>query len=333
MNPTRRTVLASTAGLLVAPALGRTGPRDQNPLPSWNAGPVRNALVDFVARTTSFSSSDFVPPADRVAVFDNDGTLWCEKPVYTQAAFIADRVKVLAPMHPEWREKEPFKSLLAGDMKGVAGSGEHGLVELVAATHAGMTVDEFHAIVIDWLKTARHPKFGKPYTECVYAPMVELLGYLREKGYTTYIVSGGGVEFMRPWAERVYGIPPGQVIGSSILTEYKERDGTPVLVRLPKIDFVDDKAGKPVGINRGIGKRPVMAFGNSDGDYEMLRYTTAGAGPRFGLIVHHTDAGREYAYDKDSAVGRLDKALAEAKERGWAVADMKRDWKRVFAFE
>ena len=330
--PTHRTILTIAIGLCLSPAIGRADPQ-RDPLPSWNPGPTRQALLDFVKRTTTAGSPDFVPPADRVAVFDNDGTLWCEKPVYVQAAFIVDRIKALALMHPEWRDKEPFRSVLSGDMKAVAASGKKGLLDLVAATHAGMTVDEFHTIVTDWLKTARHTRFDKPYTECVYAPMVELLGYLRANGYTTYIVSGGGVEFMRPWAERVYGIPPGQVIGSSILTEYEDRDGKPVLVRLPKIDFIDDKAGKPVGINRGIGKRPVMAFGNSDGDYEMLRYTTAGDGPRFGLIVHHTDADREYAYDKDSAVGRLDKALAEAKDRGWAVADMKRDWKRVFMFE
>ena len=301
-----------------------------DPLPAWKDAASKRAVLAFVARTTTAGGPDFVPPAERVAVFDNDGTLWCEQPVYTQFAFALDRVKALAPKHPEWADKEPFKAALAGDVKSLAAGGEKALVEIMMATHAGMTTTEFEALAAAWIATARHPKFDRPYTELVYQPMLEVLGLLRASGYKTYIVSGGGVEFMRPWAQRVYGVPPEQVIGSTIATEYEVRDGVPVLARLPRVDFIDDKGGKPVAINKFIGRRPVMCFGNSDGDYEMLRNTTAGAGPRFGLLVHHTDAGREFAYDRTSHIGRLDKALDEAPARGWAVANMKDDWATVF---
>jgi phosphoserine phosphatase len=273
-----------------------------------------------------------VAPAERIAVFDNDGTLWTEQPMYFQLAFILDRVAALAPAHPEWRTTEPFKSAIARDMAGVAATGEHGLMELMAATHAGMTSEEFAETVRQWLETARHPRFGRRYDELTYAPMRELLAWLRANGFKTYIVSGGGVEFMRVFAESVYGVPPEQVIGSSIQTKYEVRDGGPVFVRLPQLDFVDDKAGKPVGIHKFIGRRPILAFGNSDGDFEMLEYTTSGAGPRLGAIVRHDDAKREYAYDRKSHVGRLDRALDEAARRGWLVVSMESDWRRVYDY-
>jgi phosphoglycolate phosphatase-like HAD superfamily hydrolase len=274
-----------------------------------------------------------VPREERIATFDNDGTLWVEQPMYTQLAFALDRVKALAPKHHEWKEKQPFKAVLDGDLKGMAAAGQKGLVELVTSTHAGMTTEEYHSIVKNWLATARHPRFQRPYTECVYQPMLELLAYLRANGFKTYIVTGGGVEFLRPWAEKIYGVPPEQVIGSSIKVQYTLQKRKPVLVRLPEVDFIDDKAGKPVGIHKFIGRRPVMAFGNSDGDFEMLQWATAGKGPRFGLIVHHTDAKREYAYDRKTHFGRLDKALDAAPKNGWGVVDMKKEWKRVFPFE
>jgi phosphoserine phosphatase len=304
-----------------------------DPLPSWNAGASRDAILDFVARSTTPGGADFVPPAERIAVFDNDGTLWSEQPVYFQLAFAIDRVKALAPEHPEWKTTQPFQAVLEGDMKTLAASGEHGIVELVMASHAGMTTDEFAAIVRDWLAKARHPRFDRPYTEMVFQPMLELLDHLRENGFSIWIVSGGGVEFMRVFAEEVYGVPPQQVVGSSIVTEYELRDGKAVLVRQPKLDFIDDKTGKPIGIHKFIGRRPIAAFGNSDGDLQMLQWTTRGRAPSFGLIVHHTDAEREWAYDRKSSIGHLDAALDEATERGWTVVDMKRDWKRVYPFE
>lgn len=304
-----------------------------DPLPSWNSGPAKSAIVQFVKEVTKKGGPDFVPSAERIATFDNDGTLWCEQPMYVQLAFALERVKAEAPNHPEWKTTEPFKSVLADDMKGVMASGEHGLLELVMATHAGMTVDEFNQISKYWLTQSRHPKFNRPYTELVYQPMLELLKFLRANGFKTYIVSGGGVEFMRPWTEKVYGVPPEQVIGSNIKTKYELVDGKPVLMRLPEIDFIDDKDGKPVGIQKFIGRRPIAAFGNSDGDYQMLQWTTENNGPHFGLLVHHTDAEREFAYDRDTASGRLDKALDEAPKNGWTVVDMKKDWKRIFPFE
>jgi len=304
--------------------------RAATPLPSWNEGPARAAVVEFVDRVTDPSSPDLVPESERIAVFDNDGTLWVEKPAYVQLLFAIDRVRALAPRHPEWRTQQPFAAVLDGDLAALQAAGEHGLLELVMATHAGMTTDEFAAVVETWLADARHPALDRPYTELVYQPMLELLAYLRDHGFKTFIVSGGGIEFMRPWAERVYGIPPEQVVGSSIETTFEMRDTGPVIVRLPEMDFLDDKEGKPVGIHRFIGRRPLAAFGNSDGDLQMLQWTTAGAGPRLGMIVHHTDDQREWAYDRESSVGRLDAALDEAARRGWAVVDMKRDWKTVF---
>jgi phosphoglycolate phosphatase-like HAD superfamily hydrolase len=302
-------------------------------LPSWNDGPAKQSILAFVTKVTTPSNPDFVPPAERIAVFDNDGALWAEQPMYFQLAFAIDRVKALAPEHPEWKTQQPFRAVLEDDRKALAAAGEHGIAELVMATHAGMTTDEFAATVRDWLAKARHPRFDRPYTELVFQPMLELLAYLRENGFQTWIVSGGGVEFLRVFAESVYGIPPQQVVGSSIQTEFQMRDGRPVLVRLPKIAFIDDKAGKPVGIHQFIGRRPIAAFGNSDGDLQMLQWTTLADGPRFGLLVHHTDATREWAYDRESSIGRLDAALDEAAERGWTVVDMKRDWRVVFPFQ
>ncbi len=303
-----------------------------DPLPSWNDTPTKQAIVEFVGRVTK-AGPDFVAPAERIATFDNDGTLWVEQPMYVQMAFALDRVKALAPLHPEWKYTEPFQSVLEGDMKTLIESGERGLVEMIMVTHAGMTTDEFSKIVTDWLAAARHPRFKRPYTELVYQPMLELLSYLRANGFKTFIVSGGGVEFMRPWTEKVYGIPPEQVIGSSIKTKFQMRDGSPTLFRLPDINFIDDKTGKPVGINEGIGRRPIAAFGNSDGDPEMLQWTTISGGVRLGAIVHHTDAEREYAYDKKSHFGRLDVALDAAAVNRWTVIDMKKDWKVIFPFE
>jgi hypothetical protein len=299
-------------------------------LPSWNDTPTKASITSFVAKVTTEGSPDFVKPAERIAVFDNDGTLWCEQPIYFQFAFAIDRVKAMAPDHPEWKDKEPFKSVLAGDMKAVMASGEKGLLEIMMATHAGMTTEAFSTIVADWMRTARHPKYDRPYNRCVYQPMLELLAYLRASGFKTFIVSGGGVEFMRPWTGQTYGIPPEQVVGSSGAVKFETIGGKPVLMKEPMVEFVDDGPGKPVGINRFIGRRPVMAFGNSDGDLQMLQYTTAGDGPRFALIVHHTDAEREVAYDRTSHIGKLDKALDEAKAKGWTVVDMKADWQTIF---
>jgi phosphoglycolate phosphatase-like HAD superfamily hydrolase len=302
-------------------------------LPSWNEGATKSAIVEFVAKVTKKGGKEYVPPAQRIATFDNDGTLWAEQPLYFQFLFALDRVKALAPQHPEWKDKEPFASLLKGDVKGALAGGEHALLAIVAETHSGMTTEEFERIVADWLRTARHPRFKRPYNELVYQPMLELLRYLRANGFKTYITSGGGVEFMRVFAERAYGIPPEQVIGSSGKTKFELRDGRPVLVKLPALDFLDDKEGKPINIQKIIGRRPLAAFGNSDGDLQMLQWTCAGPGARFCLFVHHTDEAREWAYDRASHIGRFDKGLDEARAKGWTVVDMKRDWKVVFPFE
>ena len=305
-----------------------------DPLPSWNDGVAKTSILSFVARVTAEAGPDYVKPAERIATFDNDGTLWAEQPIYFQIAFAIDRVKALAPQHPEWKDRQPLKAAIDGDLKLLAAIGEQGLLEIVEATHAGMTVDEFHKTVADWIATARHPRFNRPYVELVYQPMLELLAFLRAKDFKTFIVSGGGIEFMRPWTEKVYGIPPEQVVGSSGVTRFEMgADGKPVLLKETKVEFVDDKDGKPEGINRFIGRRPVFAFGNSDGDKEMLEWTAAGSGARFMGLVHHTDAVREWAYDRNSPVGRLDKAWDEAVRRGWTVVDMKRDWKKVFPFD
>jgi len=303
-----------------------------DPLPSWNEGQTKQSIIKFVQAVTDKSSPNYVPPELRIATFDNDGTLWCEQPMYFQGFFAFDRVKALAPQHPEWKEKQPFKAILENDMKALAAAGEKGMAEIIMTTHAGMTTGEFEKIAKNWLATAKHPRFERPFTDLVYQPMLELLGYLRKNGFKTYIVSGGGVEFMRPWAEKVYGIPPEQVVGSSVKLKLEMRDGKPVLMRLPEIDFIDDGPGKPVGIQKFIGRRPIAAFGNSDGDHQMLQWTAAGEGPRFTLLVHHTDTEREWAYDRQSSIGRLDKALDEAQNRGWTVVDMKKDWKKIFPF-
>ena len=299
-------------------------------LPSWNETASKKNIMAFVARVTTEGTSDFVPPAERIATFDNDGTLWAEKPMYVQMMFALDRVKTLAPQHPEWKTKEPFASVLKGDMKELATSGEKGALEIIAATHSGMTTDEFDRIVTDWISTAKHPTKDRLYSQMVYQPMLELLAYLRANGFKTFIVSGGGIEFMRPWTERVYGVPPEQVVGSSGKLKFEMRDGKPVLVKLPAVDFVDDKDGKPIGIQEHIGIQPIAAFGNSDGDQQMLEWTMAGPGARFALLVHHTDAVREWAYDRNSNVGKLDKALDEAVAKHWTVVDMKNDWKTIF---
>jgi hypothetical protein len=328
----RRSVLA---GLLVSAATISTGPAlaQDDPLPAWNEGGSKKAVLDFVAAVTREGTADFIPVPERIATFDNDGTLWCEQPMYVQLAFALDRVKALSSKHPEWRQKQPFKAVLDNDLASLAKSGETGLVELVMATHAGMSTAEFEEIASDWIKTARHPKFDRPYTDLVYQPMLELLAYLRANGFKTFIVSGGGIEFMRPWSDSIYGVPPEQVVGSSVKTRFEIDRDHPVLIRLPAIDFVDDGPGKPAGINSHIGRRPIAAFGNSDGDLQMLQWTTVSEGRRLGLIVHHTDAEREYSYDRKSPFGRLDKALDAARSNNWVVVSMKDDWKRVFGFQ
>ncbi len=307
--------------------------RANDPLPSWNAGPTKDAIVKFVERVTTKGSPDYVPPAARIATFDNDGCLWSEKPVYFQLLFSIDRIKALAPKHPEWKTEQPFQTVLEGDQTALTKLTEKDLLKLLMASHAGMTTSEFRQTVKDWLKTTKHPRFNQPFNTLIFQPMLEVLAYLRANGFKTYIVSGGGIEFLRVFAEEAYGIPPEQVIGSSIKTKFEIRDGKPVIVRLPEIDFIDDKAGKPVAINKFIGRRPIAAFGNSDGDLQMLQWTTAGKGLRFGLLVHHTDAKREWAYDRQSHVGRLDVALDEARQQGWTVMDMKRDWKTIYPFQ
>ena len=303
-----------------------------DPLPSWNEGIAKEAIVEFVEKTTSPGNADFVEEADRIAVFDNDGTLWAEQPMYFQLAFVLERLQELAPQHPEWKTTQPFKAALENDLKTVFAGGEHALIELLMATHAGMTTDEFEQIAKGWLATAKHPRFNRPYTECVYQPMLEVIAYLQANGFQTWVVSGGGIEFMRPWTERVYGIPPQQVIGSSIKRKYEITDGSPVIVREPKISFINDKQDKPIGIWQHIGRRPIAAFGNSDGDFQMLEWTTSAPGRRLGLIVHHTDAKREWAYDRESSIGKLNRGLYEAQNRGWIIADMKKDFKVVFPF-
>jgi phosphoglycolate phosphatase-like HAD superfamily hydrolase len=302
----------------------------EDALASWNDTAPKKAIVAFVEKVTKEGSPDFVPSAERIATFDNDGCLWAEQPMYFQILFALDRVKVLAPQHPEWKDKEPFASLFKGDVKAALAGGEKAVMEIVAATHAGMITEEFEKIVKDWIATAKHPTTKRRYIEMVYQPMLELLAYLRANGFKTFIVSGGGVEFMRAFAEKTYGIPPEQVVGSSGKLKFDMRDGKPVLVKLPAINFIDDKEGKPVGIQTYIGRRPIAAFGNSDGDLQMLQWTAAGSGPRFCLYVHHTDAEREFAYDRESHIGKLDKGLDEAAAKGWTVVSMKDDWKAIF---
>lgn len=321
-------LLGTCAGFGITPSLAAT-----DALPSWNDGSVRQTIIRFVEDATKEGGAAYVAPDDRIAVFDNDGTLWAEQPAYFQLLFAADRIAELAPQHPEWADMQPFKAVLGRDIKALAAAGESGLLTIVATTHAGMTTAEFAKTVDDWLKTARHPRFKRPYTELVYQPMVELLAYLRSHGFKTFIVSGGGVEFMRRFADIVYGIPPEQVVGSSGATRLAMRDGKPVLVKAPKVEFIDDGPGKPAGINRFIGRPPILAFGNSDGDLQMLEWTATGSGPRFMGLIHHTDGEREWAYDRKSHVGKLDTALDTATAKGWTIVDMKQDWKEVFARE
>ncbi len=302
------------------------------PLPSWQDTAAKKAIVTYVEDVTRAGSPHILPPGQRIAVFDNDGTLWTEQPMYVQAFFVFDRIKALAPQHPEWQQKEPFASVLKGDLKSALAGGEKALLEMAMATHSGMTSEEFEATVVQWISTARHPKTGQLFTAMVYQPMLELLDYLRDHGFKTFIVSGGGVDFMRPWAEAVYGVPPEQVVGSRIKQHFELRAGKPVLVRMPELEFLDDKEGKPVGIAQQIGRRPVLAVGNSDGDLQMLQWTVAGDAPALAVLLHHTDAEREYAYDRSSSVGRLDKALDEAKAKNWVVIDMAKDWSRIHPF-
>jgi phosphoglycolate phosphatase-like HAD superfamily hydrolase len=333
-NFTRNLFLHVAAGVGIVLAAIQGAQSQTDPLPSWNDGSVKKSITDFVGRVTTQGSPDFVPVDQRIATFDNDGTLWAEQPMYFQVAFAMDRVRALAPKHPEWKTQQPFQALLGNDTKALAAAGEKGLLAIIAASHAGMSVEAFHQTVRDWLTTARHPRFDRPYTDLVYQPMLELVTYLRANNFKTFIVSGGGIDFMRPWTERRYGIPPEQVVGSSGVTKFQiGSDGKPVLMKEAKVDFIDDGPGKPVGINRFIGRWPIFAFGNSDGDLQMLQYTAGGRGARFAGIVHHTDAAREWAYDRNSHVGKLDKALDEGRAKGWTIVDMKRDWKTVFPFE
>jgi hypothetical protein len=342
MIPTRR--LRQTILVILVLLVSPLGCRDQNapptaqlppkdPLPSWNDTAPKKNIIDFVERVTKEGSPSFVPVPDRIATFDNDGTLWVEAPLYTQFVFIFDRVKQLAPQHPDWKTKQPFKGVLEGNIKAALATGDKGLSQLVAATSAGMSNEEFEHEVSDWLMQARDKRFNHPYTALIYQPMIELLAYLRANGFKTFIVSGGEIGFMRPWTEKAYGVPPGQVVGSTMKMQFQPQNGTPVIMRLPQVSFLDDGPGKPVGIETFIGQRPIAAFGNSDGDQQMLEWTAAGPGPRFMLLVHHTDAEREYAYDRNSPVGRLDKALDEANAKGWTVVSMKDDWKKIFAFQ
>ena len=328
-----RVVTMWLLALLLLLAGGEHTSAQTDPLPSWNEGDVKQAIVNFVQAVTDRASARYVAPEARIATFDNDGTLWSEQPMYFQGIFAFDRVKALAPKHPEWKTKQPFKGILENDMKAVAAAGEKGLAEVVAVTHSGMTTDEFAQTVKEWLAQAKHPRFKRGYSELVFQPMLELLAYLRANGFKTYIVSGGGIDFMRVFAEQVYGIPPEQVVGSVGETKFEMRNGTPVLVKLPKLNLLDDKAGKPVGIHRFIGRRPILAFGNSDGDQQMLQWTAAGDGARFMGLVRHTDAQREWAYDRQSHIGRLDTALDEATAKKWTVVDMKRDWRKIYPFE
>jgi phosphoglycolate phosphatase-like HAD superfamily hydrolase len=331
MSPLLRHSFAGLAAVVLALAAATARAQTADPLPSWNDGPAKARIVAFVRAVTDQGGKDYVPPAERIATFDNDGTLWAEQPMYFQLLFALDRVKALAPKHPEWKTKEPFASLLKGDVSKALAGGEKAIAEIVMATHAGMTTEEFEKIVKDWIATAKHPKTGRLYTEMVYQPMLEVLAYLRANGFKTFIVSGGGIEFMRPWTERVYGIPPEQVVGSSIKTKYEMRGGKPALVRLPALDFVDDKAGKPVGINSHIGRRPIAAFGNSDGDQQMLEWTQGGGGARLMMLVHHDDAAREWAYGPKSKIGTFsDSLMAEAEKQGWTVISMKNDWRSIF---
>ncbi len=327
----RAAFLLGLFALLFGPAIARAQGAD--PLPSWNDGKAKQSIIKFVEDVTREGSPDFLPKEQRIAAFANDGTLWVEQPMYVQLVFALDRLRELGPLHPEWRDQQPFKAALDGDIKTLLKDGYRSVEEIIAVTHAGMTPDEFEQIVKNWLATAKHPRFHRLYTELVYQPMLEVLAYFRANGFKTFIVTSGGVEFVRAFADAIYGVPTEEVIGSSIVTKFERRQGLPRLFRHPQVNFLDDGPGKPVGIYARVGRRPVAAFGNSDGDLQMLQWTTQSGGRRFGLIVHHTDAVREYAYGADSIVGRLDLALEAATLNGWTVADMKTDWKVIFPFE
>ena len=329
----KRQVVGIAAAMAAFMGCGPSSDDVGDPLGSWNEGGAKQSILEFVESVIDPASTAFAAPAERIAVFDNDGTLWAEQPMYFQLAFAIDRVRALSAEHPEWSDQDPFRTILSGDPDALGGLTEHDLVEIVTLTHSGITTAEFRAVVADWLATARHPRFDRPYTELAYQPMLELLDYLRANGFKTFIVSGGGIDFMRVFTEEVYGIPPEQVVGSVGKTTLETRDGRPVLVKQPGIDFIDDKEGKPIGIDRFIGRRPIAALGNSDGDLAMLQYTAAGPGAQLMLYVHHDDAEREWAYDRESHIGRLDAGLDEARERGWTVVSMKNDWNRVFGFE
>jgi phosphoglycolate phosphatase-like HAD superfamily hydrolase len=314
---------------LSLPVLAQT----REPLPSWNDGPAKNNIIEFVQAVTDQSSKDFVKPADRIAVFDNDGTLWSEQPMYFELLFALEEVKRTAPQHPEWKTTQPFKAVLENDQKALSESGMDGILKIFGATHTGMTTEAFDDYAKTWLTQARHPRTGKPYTEMIFQPMREMLDYLRSQNFKTYIVSGGDTAFMRAFAEQVYGIPPEQVIGTTFVTAYQLKDGQPSILRTAKLAHNDDGPGKPESIDAVIGRRPILAFGNSDGDLQMLQWTAAGPGKRFMGLVHHTDAKREWAYDRQSRIGRLDKALDEAKTRGWTIVDMAAEWRRIYPFE
>jgi phosphoglycolate phosphatase-like HAD superfamily hydrolase len=324
------TVLLYLLELLILANPGHTQDTTGDPLPSWNEGNSKQTILDFVARVTKQGGPDFVPEEARIATFDNDGTLWTEQPLYTEFIFTIDRVKELAPQHPEWKTKQPYAAALQNDLKALSASGDRGMFELILTTHSELTIDQFTQTVTEWLSHAQQQRFHRAYTDCIYQPMVELLSFLRANGFKTYIVSGGEVEFMRPWTEKAYGIPPEQVIGTTLKTTYEMNDGRPVLERMPKIDSIDDGPGKPENIGKIIGRRPIAAFGNSDGDQQMLEWTSSGPSPSLAALVHHTDAQREYSYDRTSSVGRLDKALDEANQKHWLIIDMKHDWKTIF---
>lgn len=333
-KPWQRLVsLVLSTVLLTACATQHAAPELTDPLPSWNAGSSRDAIISFVDAVTNPASPDFVPVAGRIAVFDNDGTLWSEQPAYFQFFFALDQVREMAAQHPEWANEQPFKAVLENDMPALLAQGEAGLIPVMMAAHAGMTTEAFSQSVADWLNTARHPRFDQPYTQLIYQPMLEVLDYLRANDFQTWIVSGGGIDFIRVFSEQAYGIPPQQVVGSSVVTRFEMRDSGPVLMREPTISFVDDKEGKPVGIHQHIGKRPIAAFGNSDGDLQMLQWTAAGEGPSLQVFIHHTDAEREWAYDREGHIGRLDAGLDEAFAYDWLVVDMQQDWKLIYPFQ
>jgi phosphoserine phosphatase len=332
-NRWRHSVLILFLGSLLGACATSPIPESPDPLPSWNEGPSKRGIVEFVSDVTRLDSVHYVKPAERIAVFDNDGTLWAEKPVYFQMLFILDRIRAMAPDHPEWKTTQPFQAVLENDFETLKATPRDSIAYMMGIAVSGTTSEEFEALVVDWLASSRHPVSGQPFLSMVYQPMLELLDYLETNGFTTFIVSGGGISFMRPWSEAVYGIPPERVVGTSMELEYEVINGKPVIHRKPALHFYNDKSGKPVSIERFIGRRPILAVGNSDGDYQMLEWTTTGAGRRLGLIIHHTDAAREWAYDRDSSTGRLDRGIDDAAAHGWLLIDMASEWNQVFPAE